>query len=62
MATQRNTKSRAPLPAILRDDTRPDPTVLSDSERFREFGRLMFRVIERRTARNNTPKTIKDAN
>lgn len=57
-----NSKLRAPLPAILRDDTRPDPSVLSETERLKEFGRLMFRVIERRNAQNITPKTIKDAN
>ena len=57
-----NSKLRAPLPAILRDDTRPDPSVLSETERLKEFGRLMFRAIERLLEKKSLRKTIKDPN
>lgn len=58
----RNNKLRAPLPAILRDDTRPDPSVLSGSDGFKEFGRLMILAVERLPRKNRIPQTIKEAN
>lgn len=58
----RNNKSRAPLPPILRDDKRPNPSVASESERLKEFGRLMVLAVERLLRKNRNPQTIKEAN
>ncbi len=30
-----------------RADSRPDPSVLTDEQRYAEFGQLLFRAIER---------------
>ena len=40
-------------PPLWRTDSRPDPSVLSQAERLREFGRLMFRAIERRRSKKS---------
>lgn len=49
---KKETKARESIaPPLWRTDSRPDPSVLSESERLREFGRLMFRAIERRKAK-----------
>lgn len=39
------------LPPVWRTDSRPDPSTLSDAERANEFGRIIFRAIERRRAK-----------
>ena len=49
------------LPPQWRSDSRPDPSVLGQEERLREFGRLMYRAIERKKTRFGNPKNIKDA-
>lgn len=41
------------LPPVWRTDSRPDPSALSDADRAKEFGRIIFRAIERRRAKAN---------
>lgn len=47
------------LQPVWRTDSRPDPSVLTEQQRLHEFGKLMFRAVERRRAHadgsNRTP-------
>ena len=43
-----------PLPAIWRTDSRPDPATMSANDRSREFGRILFRAIERKRGKSTS--------
>ena len=55
----RNVKSEEKwtLPALWRTDARPDPSTMSAADRATEFGRILFRAIERRRARTGEKYT-----
>ncbi len=59
--TQTARSSKSTLPPLWRSDARPDPSVLSQDERLREFGKIMLRAIERKSAETVNPRRINDA-
>ena len=59
----RNVKSgeKSTLPVLWRNDARPDPSTMSAAGRTTEFGRILFRAIERKRARTDKKYTPDDS-
>lgn len=49
----RKKSTKTVLPPLWRLDSRPDPTAMSEADRSKEFGRVLFRAIERRRAKSS---------
>lgn len=45
--------SETVLPPLWRSDSRPDAAAMSEADRAKHFGRVLFRAIERRRAKLN---------
>ena len=45
---RQNKRKTATLPSPWRSDARPDPSVMSKKDRTNEFGKILFRAIERK--------------
>lgn len=54
-SSRMETTRKSVTPPLWRSDSRPDPSVLSQDERLREFGKLMLRAIERKAAKKVKP-------
>ena len=51
--TSRKNASETDRPRLWRSDSRPDPSSMSEAGRAVEFGRIIFRAIERKQAKAN---------
>ena len=48
---RRKKSTEAVLTPVWRTDARPDPAAMSEADRATEFGRIIFRAIERKQAK-----------